>query len=216
MISVPLAITEMVYSLIIILLCLVIYKKTQEIYGLTKYKGIYYFRNAFLFFALAYFFRFLFLMFRFSWSTFDVRMLQGFMWPLNLVVMGYFGTLAILSLTLSTVWKRLKNPYLSAWMHLVSLVVALLALITLSTQVLLFAHGALIVVTLVLVHRARDRKRKFSNVFLIYLLLFVFWLINLLVLSPRSILFIETKLVVYLLSIILFVVVVQRVRKWLR
>ena len=44
---------EPIYSVIIILFSLFIYLRTKEIYELTYYKGIKYFRNAFLFFGIA-------------------------------------------------------------------------------------------------------------------------------------------------------------------
>ena len=52
-------IPELIYTTIIVIFCYLIYHKTKEIYNLTKYKGIHYFRNTFLFFALAYASRFI-------------------------------------------------------------------------------------------------------------------------------------------------------------
>jgi len=50
---------DAIYTFIIILVCGIIYAKTRELYALTGHKGIHYFRNVFLFFALSYFFSFL-------------------------------------------------------------------------------------------------------------------------------------------------------------
>jgi len=49
--------TEVIYSFVIIACSLMIYFGTKELYELSNHKGIKYFRQAFLFFALAYFFR---------------------------------------------------------------------------------------------------------------------------------------------------------------
>ena len=49
--------TEIMYSFIIIMCSLIIYFSTREMYELSSYKGLKYFRLAFLFFAVAYFFR---------------------------------------------------------------------------------------------------------------------------------------------------------------
>ena len=49
---------ELVYSIIVMLSCLIIYLKTSEIYKLTSHKGIKYFRMTFLFFGISYFLRF--------------------------------------------------------------------------------------------------------------------------------------------------------------
>ncbi|MBU1976265.1 MAG: hypothetical protein KKG59_07725, partial [Nanoarchaeota archaeon] len=45
---------ELIYTLLIVFLCGFVYFKTTELYQLSKYKGISFFRNAFLFFGLAY------------------------------------------------------------------------------------------------------------------------------------------------------------------
>ena len=50
--------SELIYTLIIIIMCGIIYFKTKEIFDLTKHKGIGFFRNTFLFFALSYLMRF--------------------------------------------------------------------------------------------------------------------------------------------------------------
>ena len=51
--------SEIIYSFVIIFCSLLVYFGTKEIYELSSHKGIKYFREAFLFFAIAYFFRFL-------------------------------------------------------------------------------------------------------------------------------------------------------------
>ena len=49
---------ELIYSFVIIVCSLMVYYATKEMYELSSYKGIKYFRQAFLFFAIAYFFRY--------------------------------------------------------------------------------------------------------------------------------------------------------------
>ena len=49
--------SELIYSFVIILCSLMVYFGTKELYELSSYKGIKYFREAFLFFAIAYAFR---------------------------------------------------------------------------------------------------------------------------------------------------------------
>ena len=49
---------ELIYSFVIIACSLMVYYGTKELYELSSYKGIKYFRQAFLFFAIAYFFRY--------------------------------------------------------------------------------------------------------------------------------------------------------------
>ena len=45
---------EIIYTLLIVVLCFLVYFRTKNIFDLTKHRGIQYFRNAFLFFGLAY------------------------------------------------------------------------------------------------------------------------------------------------------------------
>ena len=45
---------ELVYTVIAVIFCMAIYFKTKESYELTKYEGIKYFRDAFLFLGLSY------------------------------------------------------------------------------------------------------------------------------------------------------------------
>ena len=49
---------ELIYSFVIVVCSLMIYYATKEVYELSSYKWIRYFRQAFLFFSLAYFFRY--------------------------------------------------------------------------------------------------------------------------------------------------------------
>ncbi|KAF5428393.1 hypothetical protein C5S42_03390, partial [Candidatus Methanomarinus sp.] len=79
---------ELGYTLIIVFICLLIYLKTKEIYDLTNHKGIYYFRNTFLFFGLAYLFRFIFMSFLLTKITFDVYHPFGLFMIFSLVLSG--------------------------------------------------------------------------------------------------------------------------------
>ena len=45
--------TELIYSFVIIICSLMVYFGTKELYELSSYKGIKYFRQAFLFFAIS-------------------------------------------------------------------------------------------------------------------------------------------------------------------
>ena len=101
----PEFILESLYSLIVIISCLIIYFKTKEIYKLSSHKGIGIFRNAFLFFGIAFFSRY-FLRFITLISDYQIdRIIFG----LGFFFFVYFGTMAALLLIYSVLWKRFKE-----------------------------------------------------------------------------------------------------------
>ena len=94
---------EILYSVIVILLCILIYFKTKEVYDLSKHKGIKYFRNTFLFFGMAFFFRLIPVSLIFS------RNIAKPLLQISLFLVSYFSILAILSLLSSIIWKKLDD-----------------------------------------------------------------------------------------------------------
>ena len=214
MIPFPLVSIELIYTFIIVFLCVFVYFRTRDLYGLTKHTGIGYFRNAFLFFALAYFFRFIFILFKFSGLVFNFNMLKGFLWPLNLLLIGYLGTMAIFSLMSSTIWKEFKIKHFTLLTHIVAIIVALFSFFTLSIYVILFSHLALILFTLIISYLNPRKRGRFTNLFVIYLLVFVFWLINILILGPKTFLPFEVKIFFYVVSTLIFLLIFYKVMKW--
>ena len=87
-----------------------IYFGTKEIYDLSSYKGIKYFRQAFLFFAIAYFFRFLIEFVVISFNTNEI-------FEIYPIVLGYFAlfifmylsSISIFYLIYSISWKKWKD-----------------------------------------------------------------------------------------------------------
>ena len=100
--------TEVIYSFVIIACSLMVYFATKELDELSSYKGINYFRKAFLFFALAYFFRTLI---KFILVFFNIpRILEfspKFLGPISLFLFMYFSSIAIFYLLYSVVWKKM-------------------------------------------------------------------------------------------------------------
>lgn len=95
---------KLLYGIVIGIICLIIVYKTHKIYHLSFHEGIRYFRNAFLFFALAFF----------------IRYLLGGLISFNLVDSGFFALINILFeffiimagffLLYSLIWKRIDSP----------------------------------------------------------------------------------------------------------
>lgn len=204
---------EISFSLIIIFLCMFIYFSTNQMYKLTKHKGISFFRNTFLFFALAYFFRFLFLAILLSKIGSYPWELRGLHKPF-LVFTGFFSSLAIISLTLSLIWKNMEDRYLEYTMYFIAFLIAISAYISRTSQnLLIFQLLLFIFMTILCVINEKKSNKNNPNILFLYSLIFMFWLISLFL---TTIMRISNLLNIFLLSLsaFLFFIIFLKVRKW--
>ncbi|MBW2986029.1 hypothetical protein KY333_01535 [Candidatus Woesearchaeota archaeon] len=205
-------VTELGYTLIVIFLCFLIYFKTKDMYDLTKHKGIYYFRNTFLFFGLAYMFRFVFGLIRMTDQWLDIIYIpRGTMMPIMILFTGYFSTMALLCLIYSTVWKRYSSKDFFIAANILAVLIAIAAAI--SPEVFIITQAILLVVAITLSVVLR-KKSKFSKVFLLYFLLFMFWIISLILVLGKWALSFELKLLLEIISIGFFAFLYYKVSKW--
>ena len=207
---------ELVFSALVIILCLMIFFRTKELYNLTRHKGISYFRTTFLFFALAFLFRFAFHMFGISGILFDFdfsfpRPIFG---PLPLLVTAFFSTIAVLYLLLSLVWKRVNPEHFLAVAYVVAFLLAVMVYLFRSSQVLAMVQAVMIIFTLVLAYIRSKHSRSFSKLFVIYVLLFVGWLANIFVMGSRWRIPFEVKAVSYVVSAAVFGFIFYKVYRW--
>lgn len=199
---------EVVYSLLILILCLVIFYKTKDLYDLTEHKGIKYFRLAFLFFGVSYLLRIaLSLVIVYT----DLVTGFGFQRQMNelyvLIPFAYFSFLAILSLTYSLVWNKIKlgkiNEVLA--INLLSLVLLFSILfgpLTFFTTQLIIVIFCFVLI-IILSEKKQKKKHHFSTLKISYILLLVFWLFNIWIFSLE--IFIYAKLPLYIISLLLFI-----------
>ncbi|MFH1408671.1 MAG: hypothetical protein ABIH34_02080 [Nanoarchaeota archaeon] len=204
---------ELAFSLIVILLCALIFFKTKEMYSLTHHKGIQYFRLSFVFFGLAYFFRFHYLLHPLTRYYFDIYISHQLLMPLALVLTSYVSSMAIIYLTMSLFWKKLEGKILVHFIHMFALLISIVILITGSSEVLTYIQLILLLATIYVGFTMRKRKH-FSKLFIIYLLLSVIWALNLIVLGPSFLLRLEWKLAIYLLTVGIFSFITYKVIKW--
>jgi hypothetical protein len=209
--------TELLYSFVIIICSLMIYLGTKELYELSSYKGLKYFRQAFLFFAIAYFFR---SFIKFILMYFNVREIHEFspmfFGSFTLLVFMYFSSLAIFYLLYSVMWKKWSsNPNKIYIFHLLALVMSLIIILSknvwiyLGLNILLFSIALF---TVYVSHNNTKKKTKGHNLYVIYLLLSLFWILNIIdILIPE---FFQTfQLFIYLTSIFLFLMMMYKVLK---
>ena len=205
---------ELAFSALVIVLCLMIFFRTKELYRLTKHKGISYFRYTFLFFALAFLFRFAFHLFSISGMVFDFRFPRQIFGPLPLLFTSYFSTVAILYLLMSLLWKSVNTEHFLAATHVVALSVAVLAFLFRLAPVICLIQLIIIVATLVLAYVKSRHSKGFSRLFMIYALLFVGWVANVFVMSPGWRIPFGVNAVSYVISAAVFGVIFYKVYRW--
>jgi hypothetical protein len=208
---------EMIYSFVIIVCSLMIYFSTKEMYELSSYKGIKYFRQAFLFFAFAYFFRYFLIFFL---EFFNIKNLleisPGEIFSLSMIIFLYFSSMAVFLLLYSVMWKKWNHSRLRiSFFNILALTIALIGTISRGILISLFLNIILLIfVALVLfvAYQNSKNKKKGKNLLIVYLFLFIFFFLNVIdILIPN---FLQVyKLGIYLISIFLFMSILYRVLK---
>jgi len=190
-----------------------VYFGTKELYELSSYKGIKYFRESFLFFAIAYFCG---SFIKLSFAFIDIRKL--FISPIIFQIISvflfiYFSSMAIFYLIYSVMWKKWENKNNIFIFHILALAIAIIGAIFQNTIIYLainlFILISIIITTFILYNS--KRKTKF-NLYGIYILLILFWILNIWdILIPN---FIKSfQITIYLASIGIFMIILYKVLK---
>jgi hypothetical protein len=210
---------ELMYSFVIIICSLMIYFGTKELYELSSYKGIKYFRQAFLFFAVAYFFR---SFIKFVITYFNIgkildlpqSILNLIIGPMTLFIFMYLSSMAIFYLLYSVMWKKWENTKKIYFFHALAVGIALISILFPTTKVYLMLNIFLLGFISFLVYSARknSKLKKSHNLYVIYMLLSVFWILNIIdILIPT---FLRTfQLLVYITSLGVFLTILYKVLK---
>ena len=207
-------VVELVYTIIVVFLCFTIYYKTRELYDLTKYEGIKYFRITFLFFGLAFLFRFLSVFVMLMGITFDIEISRYLFRIFPLVFNGYFSTMAILSLTYSMIWKELQIKHMLIISNAIAVLISSIAFYTREPDFLILAQAILLFFTILMAVYFYRRSKKISGLFILYILFSLFWIVNLLALTPRRFLPFEIHTIFQIISIALIGIIYLKVTKW--
>jgi len=202
--------TELLYPLIIIFICLFIFFKTKPLYQLSAHKGIYFFRQTFLFFALAYMFRFLPTFFRLA----DFQIIHfriGF--AVGLYIFGFASSMALFSIMRSIIWKDISSSFLTkSYAYYILALLLPFSIFFFSLRFFLYTQFILLVLILVLsyMYHQTSGKRKKISMYYTYLLLAIMWLLNVaaITLPPFAS---ELKIILYFTSLILFMIILYRV-----
>ncbi len=203
---------EVFYTLLIVLLCFFIYFRTKSMYELSRYKGIQYFRNAFLFFGFAHITRFLFYLFILITRAFDLRPLRGLP-QYSLVFTTYFSTMAIFSLIYSMTWKGRTHNHFDILANVISVFLALLALIHRSSIIVACSQLLLVVLAFVISLVGKRKDKHISQMKVLYSLILLFWLFNLFIVGP-GMLPDEIRITFQAISLAVFMIITYRILKW--
>jgi hypothetical protein len=206
---------ELAYTLIVVFLCFMIYYKTREIYDLTKHKGINYFRITFLFFGLAYISRFISILSMLMDITFDVYFPTPIFRIFTLVFIGYFSTMAIVSLTYSILWKNLQIKNIFVLFNAIAFTISGIAFFSRSPFLLTLAQAVLLIFTsIIIAYYIVSKSRKISRLYMLYILFFLFWIVNLFALGPRRFIPFEIQTLFQIISIFVIGIIYHKVAKW--
>ncbi len=207
---------ELFYSFVIIVCSLMIYFGTKELYELSSYKGIKYFRQTFLFFAIAYFFR---NFIKFIVTYFGVKGIIDFSPAtfgatglLTQVIFMYFSSMSIFFLLYSVMWKKWDGSKIYIF-HLLAIIIALISISSRSHVVYLYLNLFLLAVVVFTIYiSSKHLKKKGFNFYLIYVLLSIFWILNIIdALIPKF--FSGFQLFIYMASTGIFLFILYKVLK---
>ncbi|MDD3264016.1 MAG: hypothetical protein PHT94_03925 [Candidatus Nanoarchaeia archaeon] len=205
-------IVDIIFNILFVTFSFIIFFKTKEMYELTKYRGIKYFRYSFLFLGLGYLIRALTGIFRFGlkniFSQYHFPMRFFWAFPIN-----FLGILAIFYLFLSIDWKfnyNEKNDYL---IYILALLLSIIFYLTKSYYIIiLFQILSLIVV--VIFHIIKNRKSP-KKMFITYSFLLMLWILNLFLIFPERIFSLTTMIIIQSISLIIMSYIFIKVIKWI-
>jgi len=214
--------TEVIYSFIIIACSLMIYFGTKELYELSSHKGIKYFRQAFLFFALAYFFRSFIKLIVFYFNVQGIlsispKLFNPLISQIALIFFLYFSSMAVFYLLYSVRWKKWNSENKKIYLfHLFTFIISLFIVLSKNALAYLGINFLLFFIVLSVVYTSYKNNKKIkshkNNLYLIYLLLSFFWILNIVdILIPSF--FQNFQLFIYLASSMIFFIMVYKVLK---
>jgi hypothetical protein len=201
---------EVIYTTLIVVLCIAIYWRTRDLYRLSKHPGIKHFRDTFLFFGISYFASFLLQLFFLTGFTFRLMVPRHFIVPLFIVPVSYFSTLALFSLMYSVVWKHMKSSRFLFLSNCIAIIISVLGFILHTPFIISLVQLCILVFALILV----IMRHQLSKMRILYLLIAVFWLISLFILGPNRMVPYEAKLALQAVSLTVFVMLWYKVSKW--
>ena len=170
---------KVAYALMVTLICMIIVLKTDKLFRLSSHEGIRYFRNAFLFYGLAFMVRYFFGVVFAGFASYNFF----------IAIFEYFMVLAGFFLLYSLIWKKFNTSYSSLFnfrifvFYLMAMVIVLLDNLFVTynfmfySQIILFFYASLIAYS----NYVKNPKRKFLKFYFVAMVLeLITWILNLL------------------------------------
>ncbi len=206
---------ELVYSFVIIISSLMIYFSTKEMYELSAYKGIKYFRQSFLLFGVAYFFRsFIKLLLVYFGASRIIDINMRFIGSITLFLFMFFGSLAVFYLVYSLMckkWSEKSGLFLLVF-YFLSIILSFIIITTRRMEIFLVVSVIILAIAifgLYITHKQSNDKKKKSNMHIVYTLLFLFWILNIIeVLINLGYVY---QIIIYLASLGIFLAILYKV-----
>jgi len=132
--------------------------------------------------------------------------------PPLIAVTGYFSTMAIFFLLYCTIWKRTEHRNFFIFSNVIALIMSVTAFFMRTPFILPALQFILLVFSVALIFG--KRHKKVSHIRPLYLLLLVFWLVNMFVVGPRRLVPFQAKIVFQLISLAVFYAIYYKVSKW--
>ncbi len=205
--------TEIIYSFVIIICCLMIYFGTRKLYELSLYKGIKYFRVSFLLFALAYFSRSIV---KFSTIIFNDHSLFGIhpqiLASISSFIFMYLSSIAIFYLLYSIIWKKFNHKIIHYSFYILAFMISIISISSRNLLTHLYINLFLLGLAFAIIYAANKltKKKKTSNMYTIYLLLSTFWILNIIDTFIPD--FLQSfQLLIYLASLGIFLSILYKV-----
>jgi uncharacterized membrane protein len=175
---------ELIYSFVIIVCSLMIYYSTKEMYELSSHKGIKYFRQSFLLFAIAYFFKsFIKVLLVYFGTSRILDINPKYVGSITLFIFMFFGSLAVFYLVYSLIckkWDRKSNIVLGVF-YVLSVLISFIIINTREAEVFIGTSLFLLLIAIfgiLITHKQHRNKKKKGKIHLVYTLLFIFWILN--------------------------------------
>jgi len=202
--------TELIYSFVIILCSLLIYYSTKEIYKLSSYKGLKYFREAFFFFALVYFFKSFIRFFIFFLGRKEIFEIASSLGNLSLFIFIYASSIAVFYLVYSVMYKKWNHEKtIIPTLHITAVIIALISMITRSSRIILGIEIILFISLTIITFISHKNTKKPNNLRFIYLLILIFFFLNIIDLITPN--FRAFQIFIYLFSIAIFIGILYKV-----
>lgn len=170
---------EILFLTIVLTLSITIYWVTRESYHITHHMGIKYFRNAFLFFGVAYLFRFFFYLLSYiynydliSYLDLSPRMLGGG----SILVYTFMSSIALISLLYALSYTKLKRVELPEYLiYIAGLLISIASFFVFAIFWVVHSLLSFMIIFLVLLQKNKSRAHTLGFA---YISLAIFWIVS--------------------------------------